>query len=90
MGGALDGHPQVRQSFVCVHDGPAGKALLAFVVPATEHCTAASVRRHLAAALPSYLLPTEIHLCEALPLSPAGKVDRQVLLKQSATRRERQ
>lgn len=85
----LDLDPQVRQSFVCVHDRPAGKALLAFVVPASAHCTAASVRSRLAAVLPSYLLPAEIHLCPALPLSPTGKVDRQALITQSATPRER-
>lgn len=85
----LDRDPEIRQSFVCVHDGPAGKALLAFVVPADPRCTAESVRRRLAAALPSYMLPAEIHLCPALPLSPTGKVDRRVLIARSATRRER-
>jgi amino acid adenylation domain-containing protein len=85
----LDRDPAIRQSFVCTHDGPAGRALLAFVVPADPGCTAASVRKRLAATLPAYMLPAEIHLCPALPLSPTGKVDRQVLIAQSATRRER-
>ncbi|MEV6603533.1 amino acid adenylation domain-containing protein [Kutzneria sp. NPDC051319] len=72
--------PQVRHSFVCVHDGSTGRQLLAFVVPADPSCTAGSVRERLAAALPSYLLPAGIHLCDELPRSPNGKVDRQVLL----------
>jgi non-ribosomal peptide synthetase component F len=82
-------NPQVRQSFVCTHDGPAGRTLLAFVVPAIDRCTITSVRAHLAAALPSYMLPSEIHLCETLPLSPTGKVDRETLIRHRATRRER-
>jgi D-alanine--poly(phosphoribitol) ligase subunit 1 len=77
----IDQHPDVKQSHVTVGRGPTGeKTLLAFVVPAGEQCTAASIRSRLTARLPKYLIPTAIHLCAALPLSPTGKVDRTALL----------
>jgi acyl-CoA synthetase (AMP-forming)/AMP-acid ligase II len=34
----------------------------------------------LSARLPRYLIPVVIHLCESLPLSLTGKVDRRALL----------
>ncbi|MFI5593243.1 amino acid adenylation domain-containing protein [Amycolatopsis sp. NPDC051758] len=77
----LDRHPDIRQNVVCVHEGPPGRRMLvAFVVPAGAHCTAASVHDYLAARLPAYLVPAEIHLCPALPLSATGKVDRRALI----------
>ncbi|MEV7097925.1 amino acid adenylation domain-containing protein [Amycolatopsis sp. NPDC051045] len=77
----LDRHPDIRQNVVCAHDGQPGRRMLvAFVVPAGAHCTAASVRDYLAARLPAYLVPAEIHLCPALPLSATGKVDRRALI----------
>lgn len=84
----LDRNSEVRQSFVCAHDGAAGRRLLAFVVPAAPGCTVASVYEYLAAALPSYMLPAEIHLCDVLPLSPNGKVDRQALIARHTSHRE--
>ncbi|MGW4063518.1 amino acid adenylation domain-containing protein [Amycolatopsis sp. NPDC004747] len=77
----LDRHPDVRQNVVCAHDvHPGRRVLVAFVVPAGPHCTAESVRGYLAARLPAYLVPSEIHLCPALPLSATGKVDRRALI----------
>lgn len=76
----LDRHPDIRQSFVCVAERPAGRVLLAFVVPDSARCTADAVRRCLAASLPSYLVPAEIRVRPSLPLSPNGKVDRAALL----------
>ncbi|MFF4604407.1 amino acid adenylation domain-containing protein [Streptomyces sp. NPDC001339] len=74
-------HPDVKQSHVTVAPHPAGgKELLAFVVPATEHCTPESVRQHLSRSLPAYMVPSGIHLRESLPLSGTGKVNRQALL----------
>ncbi|MCM2416303.1 hypothetical protein [Streptomyces sp. RKAG290] len=64
-------------------------SLLAFVVPATDRCTAAVLQDYLRGALPSYLIPAGIHLCEALPLSPTGKVDRQALVARTSRSKER-
>ncbi|HTL76707.1 MAG TPA: AMP-binding protein [Casimicrobiaceae bacterium] len=38
-----------------------------------------SVRRHVAAMLPLYMLPARIHYLDALPLTATGKVDRNAL-----------
>lgn len=77
----LDACPAVKQSHVLVTEDPAGqKKLVAFVVPEHEGCTAATVRGHLAARLPGYLIPGEIRICDAFPLSATGKVDRAALL----------
>jgi D-alanine--poly(phosphoribitol) ligase subunit 1 len=77
----LDRHPDIRQNVVCAHDGQSGRRMLvAFVVPTSARCTAASVRDYLAALLPAYMVPAEIHLCPALPLSATGKVDRRALI----------
>jgi D-alanine--poly(phosphoribitol) ligase subunit 1 len=77
----IDQHPDVKQSHVAVGQRSTGeKILLAFVVPASERCTTASIRGHLTARLPKYLIPASIYLCHSLPLSSTGKVDRGALL----------
>jgi amino acid adenylation domain-containing protein len=76
----LNKHPEVQQSYVTVNDQTGEKYLLAFVVPRSPDCRAETLRQDLAAFLPSYLVPARIHMCERLPLSPTGKVDRRYLL----------
>ncbi|WP_433174891.1 amino acid adenylation domain-containing protein [Actinoallomurus sp. CA-150999] len=77
----IDLHPDVKQSHVLVGRSAGGhKTLLAFVVPAGEGCTTASIRDHLTTRLPKYLVPSVIRLCDALPLTATGKVDREALL----------
>jgi D-alanine--poly(phosphoribitol) ligase subunit 1 len=81
----LDHHPAVRQSFVTVEPQAqvGNSAVLAFVV-ADAHCTPASLRDHLRARLPEYMVPERIHLCETLPLTETGKVDRHALVAATA------
>ncbi|MGW4891519.1 amino acid adenylation domain-containing protein [Kitasatospora sp. NPDC004240] len=77
----LDRHPAVRQGYVTATDGAAGeRRLVAFVVPLDGSCSPEGVREFLAARLPGYLVPAEIRLCTAFPLSATGKVDRRTLL----------
>jgi D-alanine--poly(phosphoribitol) ligase subunit 1 len=75
----LDRHPAVKRSYVTV-SVRGEKALLAFVVADSSSCTPESLREHLRARLPGYLVPARIHLCEALPLTETGKIDRHALL----------
>ncbi|GLW09720.1 hypothetical protein Misp01_48490 [Microtetraspora sp. NBRC 13810] len=75
----LNRHPAVRQSHVAVST-LGGRSLLAFVVTDDPACTAASVRDHLRARLPAYMVPARVHLCDALPLTATGKIDRHALL----------
>ncbi|MEV6010556.1 amino acid adenylation domain-containing protein [Streptomyces sp. NPDC051976] len=75
----LDRHPAVRSSFVTV-SARGEKPVLAFVVTDDPDCTPKSLRDHLRARLPAYMVPARVHLCEALPLTATGKVDRHALL----------
>ncbi|UNO43368.1 amino acid adenylation domain-containing protein [Streptomyces sp. MST-110588] len=70
----------VKRSYVTVRDHHGERSLVAFVVPAGPGVTPESLRAHLAAKLPRYMVPSQIHLCDAFPLTPNGKVDGRALL----------
>jgi acyl-CoA synthetase (AMP-forming)/AMP-acid ligase II len=70
----------VKQSYVTVCDNRGDKSLVAFVVPAGPSATPGNLRDHLATKLPRYMIPAQIHLCDAFPLTPNGKIDRRALL----------
>jgi amino acid adenylation domain-containing protein len=78
---ALTGHPAVAQAAVIARaDGPAGKQLVAYLVP--DHSTTidtAALRRSLGEWLPDYMVPSAFVILEALPLTPNGKLDRRAL-----------
>src|SRR5205807_8508344 len=73
----LVGHHAVGQAAVVAReDRPGVKQLVAYVV---AEAGAESLREHLAAALPEYMVPAVFVHMEALPLSPNGKLDRRAL-----------
>jgi amino acid adenylation domain-containing protein len=75
-------HPAVRAAAVAVReDGPGGARLAAYVVAADAAAapSAAELRAHLGGSLPEYMLPSAFVVLDALPLTPAGKVDRRAL-----------
>ncbi|MFI0810679.1 amino acid adenylation domain-containing protein [Streptomyces echinatus] len=75
--------PHVKQAYVTTSEKESGeKVVVAFVVPAGEACTPQACHDHLVTKVPSYMLPGEIHLCDSLPLTGSGKVDRRALLSQ--------
>ena len=82
---ALARHPGVREAAVVGQsadqgDPPGGARLVAFVVPQGEaRPEAGELRRFVAASLPSWMVPSAWVVLDALPLSPAGKVDRRAL-----------
>ncbi|HLL48703.1 MAG TPA: amino acid adenylation domain-containing protein, partial [Longimicrobiaceae bacterium] len=78
---ALAGHPEVREAAVVVRgDGPGGPRLVGYVVPeAGAEPAAAEVRRWLGGRLPEYMVPSALVVLAALPLTPAGKLDRRAL-----------
>ncbi|MBW0235826.1 non-ribosomal peptide synthase/polyketide synthase [Pseudomonas sp. D1HM] len=73
----------VREAAVVVQDGPIGKALVAFVVPADEALDWAGLREQLKAGLkvqlPEYMVPQQWQRLDQLPLNANGKVDRKSL-----------
>ena len=79
---ALAEHPAVRQAVVAAReDGPGGKRLVAYVVPARPAADGdlAALRAYLATKLPDYMVPSAFVAIAAMPLLPNGKIDRRSL-----------
>jgi len=78
---ALLKQPGVRAA-ACIAraDAFGQKVLVGFIVPQREQVVnAAEVLSGVGRLLPSYMIPSRLVLCEALPLSPNGKIDRPAL-----------
>jgi amino acid adenylation domain-containing protein len=73
---ALSRHPGVEECVVVVReDRPGDRRLVAYVVGEGAPGLA-DLRGFLAAALPDYMVPQAVVRLAALPVTPAGKVDR--------------
>ncbi|MBA2672238.1 amino acid adenylation domain-containing protein [Ramlibacter sp.] len=78
-------HPAVGDAVVLAEPDPSGDTrLVAYVTLQTDAGDAGEVgadalRAHLLATLPDYMAPAAYIALEALPLTPAGKVDRDAL-----------
>nr|UXB95150.1 non ribosomal peptide synthetase [Pseudomonas syringae] len=78
----LAGHQTVREAVVLAReDAPGDVRLVAYYTPqvAQIEVDAASLRAHLQAQLPEYMVPAAYVRLDALPLTPNGKLDRQRL-----------
>jgi amino acid adenylation domain-containing protein/non-ribosomal peptide synthase protein (TIGR01720 family) len=72
--------PELREAVVIARNGPTGARLAAYVsLKAERSVDVAVLKERLARVLPDYMVPSAIMVVDALPLSPAGKVDRQAL-----------
>src|SRR5258707_5246018 len=73
----LAGCPGVAQAAVISRE----ERLIGYIVPANgSHAGLAdAARAHAAARLPDYMVPAALVVLEALPLTPAGKLDKTAL-----------
>ncbi|WP_266169313.1 non-ribosomal peptide synthetase [Dyella subtropica] len=73
-------HPAVHECTVLVRaDASGDKRLIAYVVAESRDDLAATLRTHLTARLPDYMVPAAFVTLEALPLTVHGKVDQRAL-----------
>jgi amino acid adenylation domain-containing protein len=79
---ALASHPAVRETLVVAReDGARDKRLVAYLVPSAqqERPTSRSLRHHLQALLPEYMIPAAFVWLDEMPLTAHGKIDRAAL-----------
>ncbi|MEU4498889.1 amino acid adenylation domain-containing protein, partial [Streptomyces sp. NPDC023998] len=75
-------HPQVAEAVVAAPEGRTGhRRLVGYIVPIdrTTPPTTAEIRAFLAQTLPDYMVPSQLIVLDAMPLTAAGKVDRTAL-----------
>jgi amino acid adenylation domain-containing protein len=77
--GRLAEHPAVREVVVLALDTASGKQLVAYVVADGDDQLVSSLRAHLAACVPEYMVPAAFVRLAAFPLNPNGKLDRRAL-----------
>ncbi|MEJ2767903.1 non-ribosomal peptide synthase/polyketide synthase [Mycetohabitans sp. B46] len=72
-------HPQVRDAAVLASGDGGAKRLIAYVVAECGEQLANTLREHLLASLPEYMVPAAFVRLDAFPLTPSGKLDRRAL-----------
>jgi surfactin family lipopeptide synthetase A len=79
--GLLAEHAAVREAAVVAAPQPSGDvALAAFIVEqSNESISTSELRAFLKTRLPSYMIPASFKVCESLPRTSNGKIDRQKL-----------
>jgi amino acid adenylation domain-containing protein/non-ribosomal peptide synthase protein (TIGR01720 family) len=86
---ALRALESVGEAVVVLRKGPrGGSRLVGYVVPAVGRPSpsARDVRERLRERLPEYMVPSDVVVLEALPLTTSGKVDRRALPAPERTR----
>ena len=70
-------HPGIRSAAVTFRQGPSydDRLVAFFVEEPGQPCSIESIRQHLTARLPGYMLPHAIHRLDRMPVSISGKSD---------------
>jgi len=77
---ALGQHDQVRECVMLLReDTPGDQRLVAYVVPSAVGADSSVLREHLRQTLPEYMIPNDVVILDAMPLTPNGKLDRKQL-----------
>lgn len=79
-------HPLVKKCAVRVYQDQAGRNRLAAYLIADDSMSSSTIRSFLRERLPEYMIPSDFVMVDALPLTPAGKVDRRALPLPDRTR----
>ncbi|MDF3203083.1 non-ribosomal peptide synthetase [Pseudomonas sp. 1912-s] len=73
-------HTAVREAVVLALDSPSGKQLVAYLVSEEEQgALRESLKNHLKAQLPDYMVPAHLIVLDSMPLTANGKLDRRAL-----------
>ncbi|ASS74401.1 hypothetical protein CIG75_04980 [Tumebacillus algifaecis] len=73
-------HPALKECAVVAHKRPSGYYIVGYYeLEAGQNVTVESLREHLLALLPEYMVPARFVLMDALPLTVSGKLDRKLL-----------
>jgi amino acid adenylation domain-containing protein len=72
-------HPEVNDTLVIDRDDDSGTKYLCAYVVADNTINASDLRKHLAASLPDYMIPSFFVMMESFPLTGNGKIDRKRL-----------
>ncbi|KAF9114450.1 hypothetical protein BGX27_010761, partial [Mortierella sp. AM989] len=75
----LSEHPMVREAVVLGFGEGSSKRLVAYIVAGDSEGLAYTLREHLAAKLPEYMIPAAFVRMDSFPLTSTGKLDRQSL-----------
>ncbi|NHZ84128.1 AMP-binding protein, partial [Massilia sp. CCM 8695] len=76
----LLGHPAVREALILVReDRPGDKRLVAYLTAHGDAPASDTLRRHIAAQLPDYMVPSAFVPLATMPMNPNGKLDRKAL-----------
>ena len=74
-------HPEIKEAVVLINASlEQEKYLCAYIVPVNSRVNPAELRDYLSTRLPYYMVPGHFVSLENVPLTPSGKIDRQMLL----------
>ncbi len=87
---ALYAHPSVKEAaVVAVPDERIGARLMAYVVPGNSTLTSSELMKFCSERVLKYMVPERIEMCEQLPKTSTGKIDKTTLENESKLYAER-